>query len=68
MTTKTVHVHPYYQNGDVRYNIALLEFNKRIPFSQNIKPILVAENPCVNCYDETILVSGFGSSGKICNI
>lgn len=61
--TKVKHIHPSYGNQDVRFNIAVLEFPLTIPYSRNIRPILLDEVPCDNCDQDTILISGFGQPG-----
>lgn len=67
LNTHRVHIHPDYDNQqDVRYNIALLEFKAYIPYSQNIRPILLngMQHGKSKYGDETILISGFGKKGK----
>lgn len=63
--TNIVHVHPRWRTDeDVRFNIAVLEFAHDIPYSSNIRPILLDEVQCVHCAKDTLLVSGFGQSGE----
>lgn len=64
LKTKQMHIHPNYGGQNVRYNIAVLEFYSEIPFSRNIRPILLDEVQCVNFSEDTILISGFGQRGR----